>query len=328
MGEESGKRVVIVDGGYESYELERAVLGEMGLSMDLFEGDYHDRAGKIAFTKGAVGAFVRWTDVDGEFLDALPTVRAVVRYGTGYDNVDLDAATARGIPVANVPSYANHSVSEHALMLMLACIRFLPLGGADRRETFLKPPREDIMELKDATVGIIGLGRIGGALCRRLAALCERVLACDPYIPDKRFASLGAMKSDLDTLLRDSHVITLHCTLTDETKRLIGPKAFEAMQQQPIFVNTSRGPVVDEQALLDALNTGKVRSAGLDVFWDEPTGSSQKDLLSHPLVVHTGHYAWYSEASMRALQRGAAAVMVQLLAGELPEDCLNRDALA
>jgi len=319
----TARRVVIIDPGYASYDFERRVLEEAGYRLDVFEGDRHDRAGRLALAQGAEGLLVRWTEVDGDFLDALPGLRALVRYGVGYDNIDIGAASARDIRVCNVQGYANHSVSDHALALMLACARALPLGQRRFLSHYNQPPRDDLFELREATLGIVGLGRIGGTLCRKAQPLFARVLACDPYIPPSRFKELGAIACSLPTLLAESRVISLHCNLTPETTRLIDRNSFAAMRQRPILVNTARGPVVDEDALLDALDEGRIHGAGLDVYWEEPPPADRDPLIHHPRVVATGHYAWYSEAANAELQTRAAKNMVALLRGELPEDCLN-----
>ncbi|MCX5758801.1 MAG: C-terminal binding protein, partial [Candidatus Hydrogenedentes bacterium] len=303
-----------------------AALDAIGATLDVFGGDRHNRAGKNAFCAGADGMFVRWTEIDGAFLDAAHSVRAIVRYGVGYDNIDIDAASARGVPVCNVQGYANHSVSDHALALMLACVRGLRIGIAPAflRAQYASPPRPRLPELRNMTLGIIGLGRIGGTLCAKARGLFQRVLACDPYIPYERFERLGAIQCDFDALLRESDIVSVHCNLTDETRRLIGRDALARMKPSAIVINTSRGPVVDEDALLDALQDERLYAAGLDCFWDEPPLANRDALLAHPHLVATGHYAWFSTEASRELQRRAAENMVAMLRGEIPEDCLNQ----
>lgn len=317
------QRVVVIDTGYESYAYERTLLEEAGYTLDVYEGNKEDRAQKLAWAEGAIGLFVRWTVVDGEFLDALPSLEAIVRYGVGYDNIDVQAATQRGVHVANVQGYASHSVSDHALALMYACARALPLAPQGLYDSFTQPPRTPMFEFRDRTLGIIGLGDIGGTLCRKAAPLFHRVVATDPYVPDHRFEELGARKVDLDSLLEESHVISIHCNLTEETTHLIDRDAFDRMRKTPILVNTARGEVVDEEALLDALHAGGVHSAGLDVYSEEPPGEPHEGLLNHPHVIATGHYAWYSESATSELQERAAHNMLALLQGTIPEDCLN-----
>ncbi len=327
MVQSEDKRVVVVDTGYVSFDQEIEILGRSGYSLDLFPGDRLDTVGKAQFARGAAGMFVRWSVVDDTFLDAAETLRAIVRYGVGYDNINLEAVSARGIPVCNVQGYANHSVSDHALVLILACVRGLRVGMEQLRPNYAAPPSAHMPELHEMTLGIVGLGRIGGALCAKARGLFGRVVACDPHVPVARFAELGAEACSFDKLLAESDVVSLHCNLTGETHHLLNAQRFDNMRPNVVIVNTSRGPVVDEEALTSALETGKVFAAGLDVFEDEPPKSNRDALLSHPRVVATGHYAWYSERASRELQRRAALNLDAMLRGELPEDCLNREEL-
>ncbi|MBX7256016.1 MAG: C-terminal binding protein [Candidatus Hydrogenedentes bacterium] len=321
------KRVVVIDTGYDSFDQEQAILGASGYSLDVFPGDRHDWAGKAAFAHGADGLLVRWTNVNDAFLDIATTLKAIVRYGVGYDNIDLAAVTARGIPVCNVQGYANHSVSDHALALIFACVRGLRAGMAGLRPHYAAAPTFHMPELHELTLGIVGLGRIGGALCAKARALFGSVVACDPYIPPTRFSELGVESFSLERLLDVSDVVSLHCNLTDETHHLIDAKALGAMRPNAILINTARGPVVDEEALTEALTSGRVFAAGLDVFEDEPPKSNRDEMLAHPRVVATGHYAWYSQRASRELQRRAALNLDALLRGELPEDCLNKNVI-
>ena len=327
MAKRSGKtkktnRVVVLDGGYDSYETERDILGAAGYDLELFSGARDDVEGRIAFAQGAAGVFIRWTGADAAFLDAIPGVRAIVRYGVGYDNIDLDAAKARGVAVSNVQGYANHAVSDHALALILACLRGLQQAPAHRQDAFGEAPETHMPELHTLTLGIVGLGRIGGTLSAKAMMLFGHVLASDPYIPHERFARLGAEPVDLPQLLNEADVVSLHCNLTDETRHLIGAPAFERMRPKAILINTARGPVVDEAALYEALESGRLHAAGLDVYAEEPPTAQEQRLLAHARVVGTGHYAWYSNQASRELQRRAADNMVALLAGEGPPDRL------
>ena len=319
----SGEKIVIIDGGYKSYQHEEKLLGGAGYTLEIFEGDRHDRKGRMRFAQNAIGLLCRLTKVDAEFLDAVPTLKAIVRYGVGFDSIDVSAASARGVKVANVTRYADNSVSDHALALMFACTRAIPLGEKMLKSQYEKPPRTSIFEFRDKTLGIVGLGSIGETLCSKASPLFKRIFASDPYVPDERFQELGVIRTDFNTLLAESHVISLHCSLTEETAKIINRNAFRQMQKRPMLINTSRGPLIDEDALLEALNRGQIHSAGLDVFCDEPPLANRDDLLAHPHLIATGHYAWYSEESMIELQRRASENLLMLLQGKIPEDCLN-----
>jgi D-3-phosphoglycerate dehydrogenase len=315
-----------LDTGYASYALEERILGEAGYRLALFEGGRHDLPGKLAFAREAVGVFIRWSEFDDAAFDALAALKCVVRYGVGYDNVHLDAATRHGVRVSNVQGYANEAVSDHALALILSCVRSLPLGARRLRENYAAPPRAYLPELKDMTLGIVGLGRIGGAVCVKARPLFHRTLACDPYICHERFQRFGAEEASFDVILCESDVVSVHCSLTEETRRMFNRAALARMRPTAILVNTARGPIVDEDALLEALNAGALCAAALDVFCDEPPRANRDDLLAHPQVTATGHYGWYSNASHVELQRRAAENMAAMLQGGIPEDCLNAQA--
>ena len=316
-------KVVVLDTGYDSYAYEEKLLTDAGYRFELFEGDRDDRNGKISFARDAVGIFIRWTEIDDEFLSQMHHLRAILRYGVGYDNIDLNAAGKYNIKIANVQGYANHAVSDHALTLMYACARQLPLGQKLLRSEFGKPPLKNIFEFHDKTLGIIGLGRIGGTLAQKARHLFRRILAVDPYIAPARFTEMGAIQTNLEDLLGDSDVISIHCNLTAETKQLLCSEQFNQMVKTPILINTSRGPVIDEDDLTEALKNGRLHSAGIDVYCDEPPKDNRDALLKLPNVISTGHYAWYSTNAAIELQKRAADNLLTLLQGKIPEDCLN-----
>jgi len=315
--------IAVIDPGYDSYDYERQLFEDHDYAFKVFSGHHHDPEGKIAFAENATGILLRWTDVNDQFLSRLPNLKAIVRYGVGYDNINIDDANRHGVRVANVQGYANHAVSDHALALILSCARLLPLGQRTLKDNFGKPPATDIVELSNKTLGIVGLGRIGGTFCQKVQPLFERILAADPYIPAERFEQLGAIPCDFQTLLRESDAISIHCNLTHETHGLFNRDAFSKMRKRPIVVNTARGPVVETNALLDALRQDTVHSAGLDVFPEEPPGEGLDALLSHPRVIATGHYAWYSIRSSEELQKRAADNLLALLRGDVVEDELT-----
>ena len=315
--------VAIIDTGYRSYEYEKELFAGMGYELQIFQGERVDIPAKKELAMKAEGILVRDTPIGEEVFAGAPDLKFIVRYGTGYDNIDVEAATARGIKVSNVQGYGNHSVSDHALALMFACIRGLPTGEKNVLTSFGKPPFPEVFELHDKTLGIIGLGRIGGTLCEKARHLFSRVLASDPYITDEKFREHGAEKSDLENLLQKSHVISLHCNLTDETRHLLNREAFSRMGQCPVVINTSRGPVIDANALLKAADEIRIHSAGIDVYENEPADQRQEGLVSHPRIITTGHYAWYSDRSIGIMQKRAADNLAAMLKGEMIEDCLN-----
>ena len=315
--------VVILDSGYKSYAFEEELFKKNGISLKIHPAYKGDLAEKKKFAENADGILVRSTKIDEIFLAGMKNLKAIVRYGVGYDNVDVFACTNHGIKVANVQGYANHAVSDHAMGLMFSCVRALWDFKFQVKHKFAAPPVPDIFELHDKTLGIIGLGRIGSHFCKKALPLFKEILACDPYKPESYFKQFSARKVDLNELLNNSDVISLHCNLSEETTHLIDHKSFSMMDKKPVLINTSRGEVISEKALIEALNSGKIHSAGLDVYEDEPITDRQAEILNHPRTICTGHYAWYSDRSIQELQRRAALNLLNFLSGKPVEDCLN-----
>ncbi|WP_372950915.1 C-terminal binding protein, partial [Mariniphaga sp.] len=286
----------------------------------LYKGE---KAEKMEFAREAHGILVRHTTVDSEFLSGMKNLKAIVRYGVGYDNIDVDACTRYGVKVANVQGYANHSVSDHALALLLTCSRGMWNPKKQIIAQFAAPPVEDVFELHDKTLGIIGLGRIGSEFSKKAAPLFREIIASDPYKPQHYFDSLNVRKTSMDDLLQQSDMISIHCNLTEETTHLLNRETFGKMKKKPVIINTARGEVMDEKALLEALNAGQIHSAGLDVYENEPATEAQKPLINHPRTISTGHYAWYSDRAAHELQKRAALNLFNLLTGKKTEDCLN-----
>jgi D-3-phosphoglycerate dehydrogenase len=315
--------VVILDSGYKTYDFEKDLFGKSGLVLKIHPDYKGDPAMKKKFAENADGILVRHTVINEAFLSEMKNLKAIVRYGVGYDNIDVDACSRHGVMVANVQGYANNSVSDHALALMFSCARAMWNTKPQLLKGFGAPPVPDVFELHDKILGIIGLGRIGSVLCRKASSLFSKVIACDPHKPEAHFTKLSARQTGLDELLETSDVISLHCNLTKETSHLLDKEKFLLMKKRPVIINTSRGEVINEKALHDALNSGMIHSAGIDVYEDEPISDRQASLISHPRVICTGHYAWYSDKASVELQRRAALNMLNFLTGKPVEDKLN-----
>lgn len=263
--------------------------------------------------------------------------RIIVRCGVGFDSVDLKAAGAHGIAVCNVPDYGVDEVADHAIALTLACLRGIlrvertvrsNLRPWDKRAVAAVP------RLAGLTMGIIGLGRIGSATALRAKAFKMLVLAHDPYVRPGTDKVLGVQMVGLPALLAQSDVISLHTPLTDETRNLIDRQALAQMKPTAILINTARGAVVNTDSLAEALRTGKLAGAGLDVLPQEPPAGDdplvklwQQQGEQFVNLVITPHTAFYSEAGMVEMRRKAAQEIARSLRGERLLNCVNPECL-
>lgn len=316
-------KIKLLDTGFDSFEYEEKLFKSHGYSFEIWPGDKGDVEGKTAFAADADGLLIRWTLINDEFLSKMNNLKAIARYGVGFENIDLGAVSKYEVKAANVQGYGNHSVSDHALALMYSCNRMLLQGNDEIRKTFSNPPDKRVLDFHECTLGIIGLGRIGGTLCKKAVHLFKNVVAYDPYILDSEFDKLGATKRTLKEVMEHSDVISIHCNLTDETEGLLNDEIFAMTKKQPILINTARGPVVNEDALLKALKSHQLFQAGIDVYNTELAYELPEELLNHPSVITTGHYAWYSIQAHQELQKRAADNLLTMLQGNIPEDCLN-----
>ncbi|NLX20205.1 MAG: C-terminal binding protein [Phycisphaerae bacterium] len=273
----------------------------------------------------------------GRIIDRLTRCRAIVRCGTGYDQIDLPAAGRRGIPVCNVPDYGVDEVADHAIALALACNRKL-LVAERRLHRSLSPwnyhAAEPVFRLSEATMGIIGLGRIGTATALRAKGLRMRVLACDPYLRPGLDKAVGVTMVGLDQLLAESDIVSLHVPLTQETRRMIDRAALGKMRSHAILVNTARGAVVDDGALATVLREGRIGGAGLDVLPVEPPLETDplivlwREQAERPVnLVLTPHVGFYSESGLVEMRVKAADEVARALSGQPLRHCVNSEYL-
>jgi D-3-phosphoglycerate dehydrogenase len=303
-------------------KLAESTVAALGNQVEVRWVDGPDREKLLAALPDADALLVRSaTTVDAEVLAAGPKLKIVARAGVGLDNVDVDAATARGVLVVNAPTSNIHSAAEHALALLLSAARQIPAADATLREHTWKRSSFSGTEIVGKTVGVVGLGRIGQLVASRLAAFEAHIVAYDPYVSQARAAQLGIELLTLDELLLRSDFISVHLPKTKETAGLIGAEALKKVKPGVIIVNAARGGLIDEQALADAIRSGHVRGAGIDVFATEPCTDSP--LFDLPQVVVTPHLgASTAEAQDRAGTDVAASVRLAL-AGEFVPDAVN-----
>jgi len=256
-------------------------------------------------------------------IERLRHVGLLIRLGIGVDLIDVDAATERGIWVANVPDYCVDEVADQAVLVMLAGVRQTRRFQEQLGRHWAKLDFPAVHRLRGRTLGIIGLGRIGSAVAHRALAFGLEVIATDPYIAASRFAEVGARRVDLAELISVSDIISIHTPLTAETHHLLDGAAFRSMRDGVVIVNVSRGPLVDLQALDDALERGKVEAAGLDVVEGEPSPDMTQPIFGRSNVFVSPHIAWYSLDARRELGQKAVDEAVRYMRGERPLNLVN-----
>lgn len=262
-----------------------------------------------------------------EVLGRLPRCRCTIRAGAGYDSIDYRAATELGIMVCNTPTYCTDDVADHAVALMLAAVRHVPrLDAAMRRGRYARELARPTRRVAGSTLGIIGLGRIGSTTARRVRGWDMTVLAYDPYVGPDKAEPLGVTLVSLEGLLRRSDFITVHCPLTDETHHLLGFEAFAMVKEGLILVNTARGPIVQEEALVAALEEGRVWAAGLDVTEQEPL-PADSPLYGLDNVILTPHIAANSPEAREDLYRLICEVSAEVVRGRIPPFVVNPEVL-
>ncbi|MEF8789809.1 MAG: C-terminal binding protein [Haloarculaceae archaeon] len=298
---------------------QREILEAAGARIEVL--DERTEAAVADAVRGADGLVVdSRTPVTAQVLGASETLRVVGRAGIGVDNVDLAAAAERDVTVVHVPDYCLDEVSTHALSLLLACVRNVPLQ--DRRTgegTWDWREGRPLHRMRGRTLGLAGFGGIARRLASKLRAFGLEVVAYDPYVKATVMADYGVEEVGFEALLDRLDYLSIHVPLYGETREMFSTDEFERMADHAVLVNTARGPVVDEAALLDALETGEIARAGLDVLESEPPDAGNP-LLAREDVVVSPHTAWYSEESRRDLSRSVASDVAAVLDGEAPTD--------
>ncbi|HVC34816.1 MAG TPA: C-terminal binding protein [Chloroflexota bacterium] len=312
-------------------EPERRLIDEAGGELRMVDGK--DPAATLAALRDAQiiinAGGVQFT---AELIAQLPACQAVIQNSVGYDRIDVKAATARDVMVANLPDYCIEEVSDHAVTLVLASARRLPRQEKVVREgrwgkAGERPAREiigPVNRLSECTLGIVGFGNIGRLVARKTRGIFARLIAADPYVKPETAAQHGVALLPLDDVLREADYVTLHVLLTEETRHLIDAARLALMKPTAFLVNTCRGPIVDEAALIAALRAGKLAGAGLDVFEREPIGADHP-LAAFDNVILTPHLAVYSETAMEHWRTDPFEDAARILKGYYPRGLINRE---
>ncbi len=312
-------KVLVIGGENANY---RRILEENGVEVSFFFSKDEEEIAKAA--EGAVGIIFTSTRFTSSLFDKLPSVKIISRAGIGIDTVDMAAATAHGVMVCNSARYGTYDVAQHTMALMLSLLHSVPRYDSRVRRDADWSGQDVPMaaRLSERTVGIVGFGRISRNLARMLSGFGTRVMAYDPYLPSEVMEEAGVVPATLDELFAAADIISVNAPLTDSTYHLLSHEAFAKMKDGVLLVNTSRGPLIDEAALVETLTSGKVGGAALDVFENEPFAPDHP-FTTLPNVVLTPHIAWRSTEAVRDLGEEVTGNILTYLKGERPANCLN-----
>ncbi len=314
--------VVITDYTFPDLAFEEAILKSAGCR--LVGRQSKTEAELIDLCWNADAVITQFARINANVIAAMAKARAIVRYGIGIDNVDLDAARVHGIPVSNIPDYCIDEVADHTLAYILGLTRQVVRHTTDVRAGHwrLAVPVSEMKALRDLTVGVVGFGRIGREVVRRLLPFKCRVLVSDPVVLSSDISASGANAATFEEILSSADVLTLHCPSTASTRQIIGPATLKKMKPGALLINVARGDLVDTSALVSALESGGLAAAALDVFDPEPLPVDHP-LRSLPNVITAPHIASVSPTAIRKLREGAATRAVSAALGRLPPNVVN-----
>jgi D-3-phosphoglycerate dehydrogenase len=312
---ESTLKLVVTDQAFGNTRHEQAAAEAAGARFSEHQCRTEDET--VEVVRDAQAVLNNFAPMTHRVMQAMAPGAVIVRYGVGVDNVDLAAAKALGVHVCNVPDYGVEEVADHAAAMTLALARKLDHfnGGIRSGEWKIAQMVDGLRSLRETTVGLIGLGRIARAYAARMAVFGCRVVGFDPYVTDEQAREAGIEPMDRESVIAAAHVLSLHVPLTPETRHLIDAAAIARMPKGGILINCSRGGLVDEQALSEALVSGHLSGAGLDVFEKEPLPEASP-LRTAPHVFLSPHAAFFSDASVEKLQKLAAEEALRGLRGE------------
>ncbi|MBN1411053.1 MAG: C-terminal binding protein [Spirochaetales bacterium] len=314
-----GKRLILVtDDRFGSYAEEEAVLSEVNAEIHVVKN--WESCCMPDLLRQAEGVFTNLFNLNSQIIRQLENCKVISRYGVGYDNVDVEAATRKGIWVARVPDYCVEEIATHTLSLLLSCARQLPLYRKSVREGAWGKgePLPVCDRLQEKVLGIIGFGHAGkGFLKKAMSIGFRKILVNDPYVDEEQIVEAGGIPVPFTELLSEADCLCLHVPLTRDTYHLISENEINRMKNGVIVINTSRGPVIDQAAFVSGLNSGKIGWAGLDVFEKEPL-SADDPLMQCPNTVLTPHVGYLSRQSLSELKTKAAQNILRVLKGERP----------
>ena len=308
--------VAVSDARHTSYEIEREILQRVDADLKICSCE---TAGDIAAQCADADAILLdMAPMNAEAISSLKKCKIINRYGVGYDNVDLDAARRAGIIVTNVPDYCAEDVSDHALALMMACLRDIAYRDRMIRTGAWNLQRTSF-RLRGKVLGLLGFGRIARTLARKCMGFgFSKIMAFDPYVSDETCAGAGVQKAELEDVLREADILSLHMPASPETAGVINRRTLSLMKPSAILVNTSRGLLVDDSALIEALRTRRILCAGLDTHSREPL-PPDSPYCGLDNVVLTDHTAYNTAEGVQELKAKSAQNIADVLSGRTPQ---------
>ncbi len=317
--------VLVTDYAWPTLAIEERILGEVGAK--LLVAQRGDEAELVQLAPQADAILTCWQQVTPAVIDAATRCRHISRYGVGLDNIAVEHASAQGIVVTNVPDFCVEEVSDHAMALLLACARgVVGFGRATRQGEWNNKSQGELPRLRGQTLGLIGFGNSAHALLPKARGFGLRIIAYTPRLAPDALAVPDIATQDLDFLLQEADYISLHAPLTPATRHLLNKRAFRLMKPTAYLINTARGGLIDEAALVHALDKGWLAGAALDVLGQEPPPPTHP-LLQREDVIVTPHAAFYSGPAIAELARKGAQHVAQTLRGAIPANVINPQVL-
>ncbi|ADQ06245.1 D-isomer specific 2-hydroxyacid dehydrogenase NAD-binding protein [Caldicellulosiruptor hydrothermalis 108] len=319
-------KVVVTDFEYSDLRYEEEVFNSAGITLIPAQCRTEDEL--ITVCKEADGLLSQYAQITRRVIESLPKCKVIGRYGVGVNTIDIEAATEKGICVVNVPDYCMDEVSDHALALILTLARkIVLLNNSVKKGIWDYKISKPIYRLRGKVLGLVGFGRIPRTLAQKAKSIGFNILVYDPYISPNDAEAYGAKLVSLDELMTQSDFISIHVPLNKETYHLIGPQELKLMKPTAFLINTARGPVIDEKALIEVLLEKRIAGAALDVTEVEPI-QSDNPLLKMDNVIITPHVAWYSEEAEAELRTKAAQGIADVLLGYWPRYLVNKEVMS
>lgn len=321
-------KVVITDHPFVSLDIAKSIFSSHGIEMDDLQTK--DSETIIAHAKKSDAILSGMARIDRKVIDTLEQCKIIVRFGTGYDTINVPSATSRGIMVSNIPDFCMDEVSDHTMALLLVAARKIIEGQNGVREGKWGPMSVDISSfhrLKGQILGLFGFGRISRLVAKKANAFGIHCIAFDPFVEKDEMLRNNVEKVEIEALLERSDYISLHAPLTNETENAFDLEKFRAMKRTAWIINTSRGPIIREDDLVTALDQGLIAGAALDVMATEPPEKDKHPLLNRDNVFITPHIAWMSLEARDDMQAKGAEEVVRVLKGERPKNIVNPEVL-